>query len=204
MFSSLQMMGIRKYHCTGWPDEHSNIHCASICMMAITRKLHLLHFSRNEGMPSIPEKWSGRYTHLIPMWFPNAADFQNWGYTLNSGNLASQASPAKKTSLLGGLNTKKVDQTIFFVKCIHIKIHFAKKLGQNGHSSPQQWSEQSTDAHRGLPPPTRWSSQKSKYQYRDHLVGRLTTKPHKFSRNVFCRLFLWPLGLPILPATCLP
>ena len=99
IFSSLQMMGIGKYHCTGWPDEHSNIqwttqcslssqvHCASMWMMAITRKLHLLHFSRNEGMPSIPEKWSGRYTHLGPMWFPNAGDFRNWGYTLNSRNL---------------------------------------------------------------------------------------------------------------------
>ena len=114
IFSSLQMMGTLKYHCTGWPDEHSNIqwttqcslssqvHCASMWMMAITRKLHLLHFSRNEGMPSIPEKWSGRYSHLGPMWFPNAADFQKWGHALNSGNLASQAPPTKKTSLLGG------------------------------------------------------------------------------------------------------
>ena len=32
-----------------------------------------------------------------------------------------------------------------------------------------------TDDHMGSPPPTRWSSQKSKYQCRDHLVGI----PHK-------------------------
>ena len=113
-------------YCTGWPDEHSNIqwttqcslssqvHCASMCMMAITRKLHLLHFSRNEGMPSIPEKWSGRYTHLGPMWFPNAADFQNWGYTLNSGNLASQAPPANKNVSFGGVKHKKSGPNNFF------------------------------------------------------------------------------------------
>ena len=148
IFSSLQMMGTLKYHCTGWPDEHSNIqwttqcslssqvHCASMWMMAITRKLHLLHFSRNEGMPSIPEKWSGRYTHLGPMWFPNAADFQNWGYTLNSGNLASQAPPANKNVSFGGVKHKKVDQTIFFVKCIHIKNTFCKKNGQKRSIQP--------------------------------------------------------------------
>ena len=105
IFSSLQMMGIGKYcttHCTTQCSLSSQVHCASMCMMAITRKLHLLHFSRNEGMPSIPEKWSGRYSHLGPMWFPNAADFQKWGHALNSGNLASQAPPMKKTSLLGG------------------------------------------------------------------------------------------------------
>ena len=119
-------------YCTGWPDEHSNIqwttqcslssqvHCASMWMMAITRKLHLLHFSRNEGMPSIPEKWSGRYSHLGPMWFPNAADFQKWGHALNSGNLASQAPPANKNVSFGGVKHKKVDQTIFFVKCIQL------------------------------------------------------------------------------------
>ena len=61
---------------TGWPEEHTNIqwttqcslssqvHCASMCMMAITRKLHLLHFSRNEGMPSIPEIWPAKH----PLW----------------------------------------------------------------------------------------------------------------------------------------
>ena len=32
-----------------------------------------------------------------------------------------------------------------------------KKMGQNGHSSPQQWSEQFAGAYMGLPPPTRWS-----------------------------------------------
>ena len=126
IFSSLQMMGIGKYHCTGWPDEHSNIqwttqcslssqvHCASMCMMAITRKLHLLHFSTNEGMASIPEKRSGRYTHLGPMWFPNAADFQNWGYTLNPGNLASQAPPMKKKRLFWGGKTQKKSAKIFW------------------------------------------------------------------------------------------
>ena len=40
------------------------------------------------------------------------------------------------------------------------------KLVQNGHSSPQQWSEQFTGAYMGSPPPTRWSI--------FHLFGQLS------------------------------
>ena len=40
-----------------------------------------------------------------------------------------------------------------------------KKLGQNGHSSLQQWSEQSTPLYMGSQPPTRWSTQKYKYEW---------------------------------------
>ena len=39
-----------------------------------------------------------------------------------------------------------------------------KKMGQNGTSRPRQWSEQSTDGYMGSQPPTRWSTQKSKYK----------------------------------------
>ena len=53
--------------------------------------------------------------------------------------------------------------TFFGTPCI--KIHFAKKLGQNSHSSIQQWSEQSTPLYMGSQPPTRWSTQKYKYEW---------------------------------------
>ena len=49
------------------------------------------------------------------------------------------------------------------------------KLVQNGHSSPQQWSEQSTGAYMGSPPPTRWSTQKYKYQEQRSSSRQLTT-----------------------------
>ena len=47
-------------------------------------------------------------------------------------------------------------------------------MGQIGHSSPQQWSEEFTAAYMGLPPPTRWSVQRANGKYKDHLVGQLT------------------------------
>ena len=50
-----------------------------------------------------------------------------------------------------------------------------KKLVQIDQSSPQQWSEYFTAAYMGLPPPTRWSTQRANGQYKDHLVGQLTT-----------------------------
>ena len=46
---------------------------------------------------------------------------------------------------------------------------------QIGQSSPQQWSEYFTAAYMGSPPPTRWSTQRANGQYKDHLVGQLTT-----------------------------
>ena len=46
---------------------------------------------------------------------------------------------------------------------------------QIDQSSPQQWSEYFTAAYMGLPPPTRWSTQRANGQYKDHLVGQLTT-----------------------------
>ena len=54
---------------------------------------------------------------------------------------------------------------------------------QIDQSSPQQWSEYFTAAHMGLPPPTRWSIQRANGQYRDHLVGQLTTDMNYFYRN---------------------
>ena len=48
-------------------------------------------------------------------------------------------------------------------------------MGQIGHSSPQQWSEEFTAAYMGSPPPTRWSIQRANGKYKDHLVGQLTT-----------------------------
>ena len=47
-------------------------------------------------------------------------------------------------------------------------------MGQIGHSSPQQWSEEFTAAYMGLPPPTRWSVQRANGKYKDHLDGQLT------------------------------
>ena len=38
------------------------------------------------------------------------------------------------------------------------KIYLAKKMVQNGHLWPQQWSEQSSAAYMGSQPPTRWST----------------------------------------------
>ena len=63
----------------------------------------------------------------------------------------------EKKQLFQGVKPKKVAQRFFAALWYTWKIHFAKKIDQNGHSSPQQWSEQSTDAYMGLPPPTRWS-----------------------------------------------
>ena len=64
---------------------------------------------------------------------------------------------------------------IFFTACQHIQnLHFAKKMVQIDQSSPQQWSEYFTAAYMGLPPPTRWSTQRANGQYKDHLIGQLT------------------------------
>ena len=73
----------------------------------------------------------------------------------------------KKTALSGGKTKKKLPNFFLRLCDTHKKYILQKKFGQNGHSSPQQWSDQSTDAYMGLPPPTRWSI--------FHLVGRLTT-----------------------------
>ena len=48
-------------------------------------------------------------------------------------------------------------------------------MGQIGHSSPQQWSEEFTAAYMGSPPPTRWSIQRANGKYKDHLDGQLTS-----------------------------
>ena len=48
-------------------------------------------------------------------------------------------------------------------------------MGQIGHSSPQQWSEEFTAAYMGSPPPTRWSIQRANGKYKDHLAGQLTS-----------------------------
>ena len=45
---------------------------------------------------------------------------------------------------------------------------------QIDQSCPQQWSELFTAAYRGLPPPTRWSTQIANGKYKDHRVGLLT------------------------------
>ena len=55
------------------------------------------------------------------------------------------------------------------------KYTLQKKMVRNGNFSSQQLSEQSTGAYMRYQPPTRWSKQKSKWQYRDHLVCQLTT-----------------------------
>ena len=47
-------------------------------------------------------------------------------------------------------------------------------MGQIGHSSPQQESEEFTAAYMGSPPPTRWSIQRANGKYKDHLVGQLS------------------------------
>ena len=40
IFSSLQMMGIRKYHCTGWLDKHSNIQWTTQCSLCHMFNVH--------------------------------------------------------------------------------------------------------------------------------------------------------------------
>ena len=85
-----------------------------------------------------------------------------------------------------------------------------KKLVQIDQSSPQQWSEYFTAAHMGFPPPTR-SIQRANGQYRDHLVGQLTTtikdrgytskgafiyKTHVKSTNG--KVYIWICGLKFL------
>ena len=61
-------------------------------------------------------------------------------------------------------------------------------MGQNGHSSPQQWSEQSTDAYMGLSPPTTDVDVDNQYRNpnmnnKDHLDGQLTTMAGQTSKS---------------------
>ena len=75
---------------------------------------------------------------------------------------------------------------------------FWKKLSQNGHSSPQQWSDRSTDAYMGSQLPTRWSNKKSKCKQQrssswatnyPHL-GEISQKKHVFL-DAFPKAFSW-------------
>ena len=65
-------------------------------------------------------------------------------------------------------------------------------MGQIGHSSPQQWSEEFTAAYMGLPPPTRWSIQRANGKYKDHLVGQLTTIPRVHNLPSLAKCWLNP------------
>ena len=62
---------------------------------------------------------------------------------------------SKKTAVSGGKTKKKLPKFFLRLQDTYKKYILQKKMGRNGHSSPQQWSEQSTDAYMGLPPPTR-------------------------------------------------
>ena len=61
----------------------------------------------------------------------------------------------KKAPFQGVKMAKKGCHSLFRPVHMYKKYILKKKLGQNGHSSSQQWSEQSTAAYMVLPPPTR-------------------------------------------------
>ena len=82
------------------------------------------------------------------------AHFQGGGYCASGTASPEIWTLSEKTAVSGG-KPKKSCPNFFCGSGIHIKNTFCKKMGQNGHSSPQQWSEQSTHAYMGLPPPTR-------------------------------------------------
>ena len=73
----------------------------------------------------------------------------------NRNRLPGNLDPLQKTAVSGGKTKKKLPKFFLRLRDTYKKYILQKKLGQNGHSSPQQWSEQSTDAYMGLPPPTR-------------------------------------------------
>ena len=62
---------------------------------------------------------------------------------------------SEKRAVSGGKTQKKLPKFFLRLQDTYKKYILQKKMGQNGHSSPQQWSEQSTHAYMGLPPPTR-------------------------------------------------
>ena len=106
-------------------------------------------FSKIEGRPSILENHCVAFTKM--MGNMKGAPL-NFGKPPHRGLLLGTLSP-----FWGGKTQKKLANFVLRLRDAYKKYILQKKLGQNGHSSPQQWSGQSTDAYVGLPPPTRWS-----------------------------------------------
>ena len=63
--------------------------------------------------------------------------------------------PSPKNRSIKGAKTPQKCTNFFHSSLRYTIFTFCKKMGQNGHSSPQQWSEQFTAAYMGFPPPTR-------------------------------------------------